>query len=56
MPRAVFDSQLSFNLLARYGDKAPVALEQSELLIERHLARCWRFSGDDAGAPCLRCG
>ena len=26
MPQAVFDSQLSFNLLARYGEEAPVSL------------------------------
>ena len=51
MPRAVFDSQLSFNLLARYGEKAPVALEQSELLIERHLATLLALPGEDAGAP-----
>jgi aspartate-semialdehyde dehydrogenase len=51
MPRAVFDSQLSFNLLARYGEKAPVTLEQSELLIERHLATLLALGGEDAGAP-----
>jgi aspartate-semialdehyde dehydrogenase len=38
MPRAIFDSQLGFNMLARYGQEAPVALEHSELRIERHLA------------------
>jgi aspartate-semialdehyde dehydrogenase len=38
MPRTVFDSQLGFNVLARYGEEAPVSLEQSELRIERHLA------------------
>jgi aspartate-semialdehyde dehydrogenase len=38
MPRAVFDSQVGFNVLARYGEEAPVSLEQSELRIERHLA------------------
>ena len=51
MPRAVFDSQLSFNLLARYGDAAPVALEQSELRIERHLATLLALGGDGEGAP-----
>jgi len=51
MPRAVFDSQLSFNLLARYGEKAPIALEQSELLIERHLATLLALPGEDSGAP-----
>src|SRR5947207_15795351 len=38
MPRAVFDSQAGFNVLARYGEEAPASLEQSELRIERHLA------------------
>lgn len=38
MPKEVFDEQLSFNLLARYGEEAPVSLEQVELRIERDLA------------------
>jgi aspartate-semialdehyde dehydrogenase len=38
MPRRVFDSQLGFNVLARYGQEAPVSLDHSEMRIERHLA------------------
>ena len=51
LPRAVFDTQLSFNLLARYGEEAPVALEESELRIERHLATLLALPGDGADAP-----
>ncbi len=51
MPKAIFDSQLSFNLLARYGEEAPVALEQSELRIERHLASLLDLPGEGEGAP-----
>jgi aspartate-semialdehyde dehydrogenase len=56
MPRAVFDSQLSFNLLAKYGGDAPVPLEESEMLIERHLATLLALPGDgqDAPPPSLR--
>ncbi len=28
LPKAVFDNQLSFNLLARYGEEAPRPLER----------------------------
>ncbi len=38
LPKRVFDEQLGFNILARYGSEAPEALEQFELRIERHLA------------------
>jgi aspartate-semialdehyde dehydrogenase len=51
MPRAIFDAQLSFNLLVRYGEEAPVALEESELRIERHLATLLALPGDGEGAP-----
>lgn len=51
MPRAVFDAQLSFNLLAQYGEGAPVSLEDSELRIERHLATLLALPGDGADAP-----
>jgi aspartate-semialdehyde dehydrogenase len=47
----VFDCQLSFNMLARYGEEAPVSLEESELRIERHLASLLDLPGDGAGAP-----
>ncbi len=38
LPQAVFDAQLSFNMLARYGCDAPVKLEEIETRIERNLA------------------
>lgn len=38
MPKVVFDTQVSFNLLPRYGDEAQVSLRSGELRIERHLA------------------
>jgi len=50
LPKDVFDTQLSFNLLARYGDEAPVSLEESELRIERHLASLLALPGDGEGA------
>jgi len=37
-PRAVFDEQLGFNLLARYGSDAPESLQKFESRIERDLA------------------
>ena len=51
LPRTVFDTQLAFNLLARYGDEAPQSLEDSELRIERHLATLLALPGDGEGAP-----
>ena len=51
LPRAVFDAQLAFNLLARYGEEAPAALEDAELRIERHLATLLALPGEGEGAP-----
>ncbi len=51
LPQAVFDAQLGFNLLARYGEEAPVPLEESELRIERHLATLLSLPGEGEGAP-----
>jgi aspartate-semialdehyde dehydrogenase len=51
LPRAIFDTQLGFNLLARYGDEAPVALEDSELSIEHHLTTLLGLPGEGEGAP-----
>lgn len=47
-PRQVFDAQLAFNMLSRYGEEAPATLEDAELRIERHLATLLAVSG---GAP-----
>jgi len=51
LPRAVFDTQLGFSMLARYGQEAPAALEDSELRIERHLASLLALPGDGEGVP-----
>jgi aspartate-semialdehyde dehydrogenase len=52
MPKKIFDAQLSFNMLAQYGEDAPVALDSAELRIERHLATLLsRDAGPHAAAP-----
>jgi aspartate-semialdehyde dehydrogenase len=51
MPRAIFDTQLSFNMLSKYGEEAPVSLEETELRIERHLASLLDLPGEGEGAP-----
>jgi len=51
LPRAVFDAQLSFNMLPRYGEEAPASLEDTELRIERHLASLLAIPGEGTGAP-----
>jgi aspartate-semialdehyde dehydrogenase len=56
LPHAIFDTQLSFSLLAKYGDEAPVPLEDAELRVERHLASLLALPGEgqDAPMPSLR--
>lgn len=49
----VFDSQLAFNLLARYGEEAPEPLEGVEQRVERHLASLLS-SYPDLPMPSLR--
>ena len=39
-PRAVFDAQVAFNLLPRYGAASQARLEESEDTIRREIARC----------------
>ena len=51
MPKALFDAQAAFNLLARYGEDAPATLEEIEGRIERHLATLLAWPGDGEGAP-----
>jgi aspartate-semialdehyde dehydrogenase len=51
LPQAVFDTQAAFALLTRYGEEAPVALEDIEARIERHLATLLAVPGDGEGAP-----
>jgi aspartate-semialdehyde dehydrogenase len=38
LPQAVFDAQIGFNLLARYGSEAPEPIETFELRMDQHLA------------------
>jgi aspartate-semialdehyde dehydrogenase len=49
-----FDAQLSFNLLAAYGEEAPVALETVALRIERHLATLLSLESTAPPMPSLR--
>jgi aspartate-semialdehyde dehydrogenase len=51
LPKAVYDQQAAFNLLAKYGEEAPAPLEDVELRIERHLATLLALPGDGEGAP-----
>jgi aspartate-semialdehyde dehydrogenase len=51
LPHEFFDTQLSFNMLAKYGDEAKVPLEETELRIERHLASMLALPGEGEGAP-----
>ena len=44
-PKDIFDAQLAFNMLSRYGEEAPAALEDAELRIERHLATLLAAAG-----------
>jgi aspartate-semialdehyde dehydrogenase len=48
LPKAVYDAQLSYALLAQYGEEAPLSLAAIEARIERHLASLLSFS---SGAP-----
>ena len=51
--KTVFDEQIGFNMLARYGADAPEALEDVESRIERHTAALLSSSGL-AAMPSLR--
>ena len=45
LQKTVYDAQLSFNLLARFGEDAPQSLEEIEGRIDRHLATLLSHSG-----------
>ena len=60
LPKAVFDAQVSFNMLSQYGSEAPLSLEEIELKIDRHLASLLAAFHKDGGTkmgerPCPRC-
>ena len=50
VPKDVFDSQLSFNMLARLGSDSPFSLAEIEGRIERHLASLLNLAGSGASA------
>lgn len=49
LPKKIFDAQLSFNLLAQYGEDAAVPLASIEQRIERHIATI--FAKDKDAVP-----
>lgn len=53
LPTAVYDTQVSYVLLPRWGEEAPVQLEEIEARIERHLATLLA-NGSGAPVPSLR--
>ena len=54
LPKEVFDSQLSFAMLARLGEEAQVRLEEVESRIERHLATLLAMHQPAPPMPSLR--
>jgi aspartate-semialdehyde dehydrogenase len=53
LPKKVYDAQLSYSMLAQYGEEAPLALADIEARIERHLATLLSLS-QGAPIPSLR--
>ena|SRR5665213_2230714 len=51
LPKAVFDAQVSFNMLSEYGSEARLPLAEIELKIDRHLASLLATSDKEGGAP-----
>jgi aspartate-semialdehyde dehydrogenase len=50
LPKDVFDAQVAFNMVARYGQKSQPALDSVESRILRHYQK---IAGDDAPQPSL---
>lgn len=50
LPKAVFDEQVAFNMLARYGQKSQLSLESLEARVRRHYQK---ITGADAPQPAL---
>ena len=48
LPKDVFDAQVAFNLIARYGQKSQPALDSVEARVLRHYRK---IAGDDAPQP-----
>lgn len=53
LPKEVYDAQVSFNLLPRYGSDSSYSLEEIELKIDRHLASLLAGAGN-VPMPSLR--
>ncbi len=53
LPKAVYDAQIGFSMLARFGEDAPRSLEDAELRMERHLASLLANQGN-VPPPSLR--
>lgn len=53
LPKDIYDAQLAFNLLPRYGSEAVINLEDIELTIDRHLASLIALQGQTP-MPSLR--
>ncbi len=54
VPKQIFDSQLSFTMLARFGEEAKVKLQDTQERIERHLATLLSIATHAAPMPSLR--
>jgi aspartate-semialdehyde dehydrogenase len=50
LPKEVFDAQVAFNMVARYGQKSEPSLDSVEARVLRHYRK---FAGDDAPQPSL---
>jgi aspartate-semialdehyde dehydrogenase len=50
LPKALFDEQVAFNMLARYGQKSALSLESLEARVRRHYQE---IAGADAPQPAL---
>lgn len=50
LPKDVYDAQVAFNMIARYGQKAPVPLDSAEARVLRHYQK---IVGDGAPNPSL---
>jgi aspartate-semialdehyde dehydrogenase len=54
IPKEVFDAQLSFNMLAKLGEEAPVQLQDVEDRIDRHLATLLERADTGVPMPSIR--
>lgn len=50
LPKDVFDAQVAFNMLARYGPKSQLSLESLDALVRRHYLK---IAGAEAPQPAL---